>query len=70
MFLGHTEVKGTYQRDPADLLRQSILKLLFRRRSVKYQNQQEWDDITEAIVLLDSCLKKVVEECQSKSKNH
>jgi hypothetical protein len=48
-------------RDPTDLLVRAQNFLLWKRRGVRLADQREWDDLTDAVNLLEKCLKELEE---------
>ena len=46
-------------RDPAELLISAQIRLTELRKKLPIRRQAEWEDLTEAIALMEKCLKKL-----------
>ncbi len=54
-----TGSSGTYKRDPKDLLLRAQVYLMWRRRSLRFADQDEWENLTEAVKVMEVCLQKM-----------
>jgi hypothetical protein len=56
--LNETKILG---RTPSEWVLNAQVHLLFKRRGLRFieKEQQEWDDLTEAALVLNRCLKKL-----------
>jgi hypothetical protein len=46
-------------RDPKDLLIRAQVYLMCLRKPLRPAEQKEWDELTDAINLLEKCLKEI-----------
>jgi hypothetical protein len=49
-------------RDPKELIERAQIHLMLRRRGLRFIEQVEWDNLTEAIAVLETCLKLLKKE--------
>jgi len=55
-------VNNVFKRDPKEMIISAQVHLLFLRARLKNRDYQEWENLTEAVVVLDKCLRLVKEE--------
>lgn len=46
-------------RTPKDWLENAQVHLLWLRRKVRNRDQREWDNLTEAVIVMERCLKSL-----------
>lgn len=46
-------------RDPHEILLDAQLYLMYLRRPLKNREQKEWDSLTDAVIVIEKCLKQL-----------